>query len=158
MLPLVPIISGLISVVPSIAKWIGGDKAEEAATNIADIATTLTGIGDNKKAVEAILKDPNLQLKLMTTIEENRVKFDGMYLADRQDARKNHKHSKFPAILCSYLTVGLSAFIAALMYVDIPAENMRLIDTVFGSYLTAWIGSCAYWNGTTKGSSDKNSR
>jgi hypothetical protein len=156
MLPLIPIISGLISVVPSIAGWFGGDKAEDAASKIADIATSLTGIGDTEKAVDAILKDPNLQLKFMTTIDNNRVALDKAFLVDRQDARKSHKLSMFPAILCSALTLGLFAFISGLMFLDIPAANMRLIDTVFGSYLTAWIGSCAYWFGTSRGSAEKN--
>ncbi len=156
MLPLIPIISGLTSIIPSIAKWIGGDKAEDVALSIADIATTVTGIGDNTKAVDAILTDPTLRLKFMTVVEENRVKFDAMFLADRQDARKTHAHSNVPAVLCAALTLGLFLFIGGLFYVDIPKENLRMIDTIFGSYLTAWIGSCAYWNGTTKGSSDKN--
>ena len=104
---ILPIISVLTSVVPSIAKWIGGDKAEDAAGKIADIAKTLTGTSDAKEAVDMVLKDPSLQLEFMKQVENNRVEMDRIYLADRQDARKNHKHSKMPAILSMILTVGL---------------------------------------------------
>ena len=156
MLPIIPIISGLVSVAPTIAKWIGGDKAEDAANKIANIASNITGISSTKDAVEKILSDPASQLEFIKHIENSRVEMDKIYLSDRKDARLNHRHSVFPAILCSVLTIGLFSFVAGLMFLNIPEENMRLIDTVFGSYLTSWIGSCAYWFGTTRGSADKN--
>jgi len=155
MLPLIPIISGLVSVVPQIAQWIGGDKAEEAATNVANIASAVTGIADPQEAVNQVIKDPKAKLAFMSKVEDNRVAMDQNYLKDRQDARKNHKTSIFPALLSSVLTVGLISFIGALLYVNIPEANLQLINTVFGSYLTAWIGSCAYWFGTTRGSANK---
>ena len=77
-------------------------------------------------------------------------------LSDMQDARKNHKHSIMPAILCCVLTVGLIAFTTALLFVTMPAENTRLIDTLFGAYLTNWISTVSYWVGTTRSSADKN--
>lgn len=155
MLPLIPIVTALTTIVPSIAKWIGGDKAEDAAVQISDMAKAVTGISNPQLAIDKVLQDPTAQLKFMTEVENNRFKMDEIYLADRQNARLHNKHSIFPAILCSALTLILTLLIAALVFVSIPPENMRLIDTVFGSLSTAWIGSCAYWNGTTRGSAEK---
>ena len=156
MLPLIPIISGLVSAVPSIAKWIGGDKAGEAAARVADIASIVTGIDDPKKATDAILSDPDMLLQFKIHMSSVETDLDKAYLVDRQNARLHHKHSKMPAILCIFLTTGLLLFMGGLFFIDIPEGNMRMLDMLFGSYLTAWIGSCAYWNGTTRGSAEKN--
>lgn len=156
MLPIIPLVSGLISVVPSIAKWIGGDKAAEAAERITDIAKSVTGLDDPKDAVNAVIKDPELLVKFKMHLSAVEADLDKAYLLDRQDARMQHKHSYMPAVLSTVLTLGLLAFTAALMSVELPEGNVRLIDTVFGSYLTAWLGSIAYWFGTTRGSADKN--
>lgn len=153
MLPL--IISGLSAIAPIVGKMIAGDKGEEAAEHVAGIARAVTGQSDAAKAVEAINSDPAYRAEFLTQMNQHEEAMTSMYLSDRQDARKNHKHSMFPAVLCSFLTVGLVAFVAALMFVNIPEANMRMLDMIFGSYLTAWIGSCAYWNGTTRGSAEK---
>lgn len=77
-------------------------------------------------------------------------------LGDVQHARETHKQSVMPALICSFLTVAVIAFATALMFVDIPAGNVRLIDTLFGAVLTAWLGSIQYWIGTTRSSAQKN--
>lgn len=154
-LPLIPIVSALTSIAPSIARWIGGDKAEEAAQAVTDIARKVTGVNDAQDAVNKVMSDPSMQLEFMKLLEQNKVALDEMYLKDRQHARELHKHSIMPAILSGVLTGGLLLFVAALMYVNIPDANQRLIDTVFGSYLTAWLGAMGYWFGTTRGSADK---
>ena len=79
-------------------------------------------------------------------------------LGDTQDARKQHKHSKMPAIICCALTVGLFAFSWALMAIEVPQANLGMINTLFGAYLTAWLSTIAYWVGTTRSSADKDKR
>lgn len=79
-------------------------------------------------------------------------------LNDKQDARKNHKHSIMPALICGFLTMAVVGFGAALMSLEIPAANVRLIDTLFGSFLTAWLASVYYWTGTTRSSANKDKR
>lgn len=156
MAPLITIVSGLISLAPTIGKWFGGDKGEDAAQAVADIARGVTGQNDVAQAIRQVQKDPTAQLEFLKALEQNKYRLDELYLADVADARDSHRQSIFPAVLCSYLTVGLTLFVMALIFIDIPQENMRMIDTVFGSYLTAWISSVGYWVGTTRGSSEKN--
>jgi hypothetical protein len=65
----ISIISGLISIAPSIAKWIGGDKAEETATKIVGIAQAVTGkAGDPQGAVDAIKADPALAMQFQQAL------------------------------------------------------------------------------------------
>lgn len=155
---LIPIVTTLASIVPSIVGLFGGDKTEDAASAVADIAKKVTGVNDAQSAIDGIMKDPLLQIEFAKQYDNNRASLEKAYLFDRQHARESHKHSIMPAVIVSVLTVGLLAFIAALMFVDIPEANIRMIDTIFGSYLTAWLGSLGYWNGTTRGSADKTNR
>lgn len=86
------------------------------------------------------------------------VELDQAELKDQQNARAEHKHSIMPALICCFLTAAVIAFGAALMVADIPASNVRLIDTLFGSFLTAWLTSISYWVGTTRSSANKDQR
>jgi hypothetical protein len=79
-------------------------------------------------------------------------------LGDVQHARENNKHSIMPALICGFLSVSVVAFASALFVLTIPEGNVRLIDTLFGSFLTAWLGSVTYWIGTTRSSANKDMR
>jgi hypothetical protein len=141
MIPLIPIISGLTSVVPAIAKWIGGDKAEDAASKISDIARTVAGIDDPKEAVDQVLKDPAMQLEFMKMVETNRFEFDRMYLADKQNARVMYgKHNeqadkiahsvmRFNVI---YVILVALAQILAITLTDLPESAVVVIGNVCG--------------------------
>jgi hypothetical protein len=76
-------------------------------------------------------------------------------LGDIQHAREQHKHSLMPSLICCFLTLSVVSFGAALMFVVVPEANVRIIDTLFGSFLTAWLSSVAYWIGTTRSSGNK---
>ena len=77
-------------------------------------------------------------------------------LGDVQNARKNHKDSKMPATICITLTLAVIGFACALMVLTIPEANQRMLDTLFGSVLTAWLGSLTFFTGTTRSSGQKN--
>ena len=87
-LPLIPIISGLASLAPTIGKWLGGADGEDAAQAVADMARKVTGLNDAQSAVDEVLSDPIAQLEFMKLVEKNRTRLDELYLADRQDARE----------------------------------------------------------------------
>lgn len=59
----ITIIGGLIGIAPTIAKWIGGDKAEEVANKVAKVAQAITSKPDAQSAVDAIKADPALALE-----------------------------------------------------------------------------------------------
>lgn len=54
---------GLASIAPKIIGWIAGDKAEETASKVLDVAKAVTGQDDAGKAVDAIKADPALALQ-----------------------------------------------------------------------------------------------
>jgi hypothetical protein len=80
MLPLLavlPIIEGLTSVAPSIAKWFGGDKAEARVGKICSVVQSITGVGDNGLAegVEKIKADPEMQLRFLQELNDHETRW-----------------------------------------------------------------------------------
>ncbi len=96
--------------------------------------------------------DNDLQIKMRELgITEKQLSFD-----DTKDARTNHSKSHFPMWLCIMLTIGFFGSLYLMMTTIIPDANKSVVYLMIGSLGTAWVGSTQYWNGTTKGSSDKN--
>ena len=116
---LLSVIGGLATVVPMVAKWLGGSKAEEAAEKIAGIAKVVTGLDNPKEAVKAILEDPNARLKFMESIEEHRFDLDRIYLADRQDAREMYgKHNAQADSIAHRITMWNVPYILAMVILN----------------------------------------
>lgn len=121
-------------------------------------------VNDETQLAEAIKNaSPEIMLKVKQANNSFKIRMAELAneltateLGDIQHARVAHKDSKMPAFICITLTLSVIAFAAALMFVTIPDANVRLIDTLFGSVLTAWLGSLAFFNGTTRSSADKN--
>jgi len=148
------------------APLLGGVIGGPAGAGIGGLVASALGVEDNEESImKAVKSDPQAAVKLrkIETDHESRlqsIKLESFQaeLTDRQNARSENKHSIMPAVIVSVLTVGLIAFIAALMFVDIPTENLGMLRLVFGQYLTAWIGSIYFWTGTTRGSAEKSKR
>ena len=54
---------GLAQFVPSLAKWLGGDKAGDVAQKAVDVAKAVTGKASGDDALSAIKADPQLALQ-----------------------------------------------------------------------------------------------
>lgn len=67
---LLSIISGLSAIAPVIGKMLGGDKGEEVAEHVADIARKFTGIGDVDKAVNSIHTDPRFLAEFLAQMNQ----------------------------------------------------------------------------------------
>ena len=111
-------------------------------------------MSDKEKSAIAIEVQKGVD-KAKADLTSKLVEIDSLYLNDIQNARANNKHSKMPAVICLALTAGMFLFVGALLFITIPEANLRMIDMVFGSYLTAWLGSINYWVGTTRSSAEK---
>ena len=77
--------------------------------------------------------------------------------ADIQHARASHKHHWMPSAICVVLTLGLLAFTCLLFFAAVPDSNMRMLDVLFGAYLTAWLSSVNYWVSSSRSSAEKTS-
>ena len=64
MLPLIPLALSLAThYAPKLVGWLAGEKAEDTAIQVVEVAKALTGIPDPVMAVQAIKQDPELQLR-----------------------------------------------------------------------------------------------
>lgn len=70
------IVSGLATVAPEIAGWLGGSDAEETAEQVAGVAKSVTGHSDAQSAVEAIKQDPEQARKFKEALQEYRIKME----------------------------------------------------------------------------------
>lgn len=169
MLPLIPIAQGLISIAPSIAKWFGGDKAEDAAQSVVDIARSVTGQNEPGKAVKLVLADEKHKLAFMSLLETQRNELDKIYLADRQDAREMYgKHNaqadkiaesvmKYNAFLA--ILIGLAQIFALSYFTGLPEIVILAIGNVSGYLIKGFLDErttvCGFYFGSSLGSKNK---
>lgn len=148
---IIAIVSGLISVAPTIAKWLGGSKAEDAAKKVAEIAIAVTGISDPKKATETILVDPLLELEFRKQIKAQEHDLNRLYLLDVQDARhmqieviKNGRtrvSREFIYWYAAFITLFACSYIAAITFFTVPESSTRFADTALGFILGTMISA-----------------
>jgi hypothetical protein len=142
---------------PSIAAAVfsGGATLPQLAAKMIGDATgvKVSTLADAEKVINAATPDQLLAIKKVDN--QHAVEMSRIEIGDIQNARSENKHSIMPALICCYLTVAVTGFVVGLMTLEIPEGNVRLIDMMFGSVLTAWLSSVAYWVGTTRSSAEK---
>ena len=136
---------------PQLALKAISDATGQEVSNETQMAAAITGASP-----EVMLKVKQSNNSFKIRMAELANELTTTELGDVQHAREWNKNSYMPAFICITLTISVIAFAAALMFLEIPKDNVRLIDTLFGSVLTAWLASLAFYNGTTRSSAQKN--
>lgn len=144
---------------PLIGSVLGGPAGGAVGTLVA----SALGVEDDPKSVsQAIKKDPQaaekirkLELEAEADIRRFHLNTLEIELKDVQDARKNHQHSKMPAIICVAITIMVACGACLLFTIDIPEDNQEIAYLLFGTLLAKWGDSIAYWVGTTRSSAEK---
>ena len=150
---------------PDIAGAIASGGATLPATALRIISKELLGYEtDDPNLVEKAVNNatPEQMLALTRCNNEFKVEMRRLdneekrdQLNDNQQTRETHKHHWMPSAICVVLTLGMIAFTAALFVCNIPEANQRMLDTLFGAYLTAWLSSINYWVSSTRSSAEK---
>jgi hypothetical protein len=135
---------------PQLALKAVADATGQPVTNEDEMATVI-----GSASPETMLKVKQANNSFRIRMAELGNELTATELGDVQHAREQHKDSIMPALICGFLTVAVVSFGVALMFVVIPPANTRIIDTLFGTFLTAWLGSITYWIGTTRSSAQK---
>lgn len=141
---------GLAKFVPDIVGWIAGDKAEEVADKVVDIAAKVTGESkeDAILAVNAINEDPVLALEFHKAVMADAHIFDEMVLKDRQNAREaykvHHEASDQIAFLIMRFNLPLVfllvlADVLACIYLHDNAAVLTTISTTVGFVINALL-------------------
>lgn len=144
---------------PLVGTAVGGPGGAALGTMLANAL----GVDDDPVAVQTVLAtDPEAGVKLKQFQLENEqhirdlaFKTLDVELKDKQNARKEHKHSKMPATICIALTIMVAVGAYLLFTLNIPEGNREIAYLLFGTTLAKWGDSIAYWVGTTRSSAEK---
>lgn len=140
----------------------GGLLGGPAGAAVGGMISKALGVDESPEAVSIALLDPSKAADLRRWEMENEVELQRIQLqtlqvelADTQNARLHNKHSKMPAIICIVLTIMVGLLGWALFYSAIPDKNNEIAYMLFGTVLSQWGASIAYWVGTTRSSFTK---
>lgn len=112
--------------------------------------------------LDAISNDPDAAIKLKTIELDNKVELQRLEIekakaeiADKQNARKENKHSIMPAVLSVALSFVIICIIYLLFYTPVPPESKDVLLVILGVVVKEWGGAMQYWFGTTRSSANK---
>lgn len=172
---MLPAIAGLaIELIPEAIKWFTDDnKTVDAAKDIANIAKKVTGLEDEKSAIEAIKLDPEKALEFKLAVMRDAHRLDELYLEDKKDAREMYKtsdHETTDEIANKIMTwnlpmIGGIAILQILVLAIIPVwiQIDPTVSALVGN-LCGWIIKglfderlqvCNFFFGSSKGSKEK---
>jgi len=144
---------------PLLGSVIGGP----AGGAIGAIVASTFGVADKPEAIlEAVKNDPEAAIKLRSIELDHKTDLERMAMdlakaeiADKQNARKEHKHSNMPAVLSVTLTIFIIGIVSALFYTEPPAGAREVLFMLLGVVIKEWSNSLHYWYGTTRSSANK---
>ena len=95
------------------------------------------------------LKEADNSFKMK--MKELGIKEKDLVFGDKRSAREMNARTKArtPSILAYILTVMVGCMVYGLMKWTLPEGNVNVINIVFGSVMTAWIGAMQFFHGAT---------
>lgn len=150
MLPaIVPLALGLAGrYIPEAIGWLKGDKAEDAARDILDVAKKITKTEDDEYASDALINDKTLGNEFRLEVLKLQQARDQLYLNDRQNARETYIKQSGTADLIAtgimnrslllIITLVVANF-GALYLLGDKAELIALISNLIGVVIGALL-------------------
>ncbi len=146
---------------PVLGSLLGGPAGGAVGALIANAL----GTDNDPEAVAHALTSPEQFAQLRKWAYENqqaleKIELDRLRaeLADKANARENHKHSPMPAAVTVMMTLIVAALLWALFDMEIPEGNRDVAYMLFGQATALWGASVTYWVGTTRSSAEKDRR
>jgi hypothetical protein len=155
--------SDLGKTIAGFAPLLGTVVGGPAGGAIGSVIASAFGVEDKPSAIaNAISKDPEAAIKLRkieldnkTELEKIAMEITKAEIADKQNARKENKHSNMPAILSGVLSLVIIGIIYLLFYTPVPEESKDVLFVILGAVMKEWGGAMQYWFGTTRSSANK---
>lgn len=150
MLPaIVPLALGLAGrYIPEAIGWLKGDKAEDAARDILDVAKKITKTEDDEYASDALINDKTLGNEFRLEVLKLQQARDQLYLNDRQNARETYVKQSGTADLIAtgimnrsllLIITLVAANFGALYLLGDRAELVALISNLIGVVIGALL-------------------
>ena len=155
-------IKTLSTIAPALATAMGGPLAGAATKYIA--SNLLDNESASLKDIEAAIigASPQQLTQLKSIDNDFKIKMKALGVdifkieaQDKQNARKEHKHSIIPNILVLLLTAFVAAIVGMLFYTEPPGGAREVLFMLLGVVVKEWSNSLHFWFGSTKGSQEK---
>jgi hypothetical protein len=149
---------------PVIANWVGGNKAENIANTIINIAKKVTKSDNSEEVLYKLDKNKELVYKFQQAIMEAEKEIELAILKDKENARNrdvaiiNMGHrNKRADIMVVAAVIGLVICLAAItMYQDkLPGEAVGIISTIAGIFGSCLKDAYNFEFGSSRGSKEK---
>jgi len=155
--------SSLGEKIAEFAPLLGSVVGGPAGGVIGSVIATAFGVEDNPKAIaQAVRNDPEAAVKLRKIELDNKAELERIkmeeakaVIADKQNARLSHQHSKMPAVLSGVLSLVIVGIIYLLFYTPVPEGSKDVLFMLLGVVVKEWGGAMQYWFGTTRSSANK---
>ncbi|MBY0462932.1 MAG: hypothetical protein K2Q34_07105 [Alphaproteobacteria bacterium] len=162
--PLIAAAFGLAEFAPMIARWLGGNQAQDVAAQVVNIAQKITGCDDAAGAVSNLKENPSAVIEFQKAVLEMDKDLEVATLQDRQNARNRdialaqvgHKNVRADIMVVS-AAMGLIMCLASLAFYSeaLPGEAVGIISTVAGIFGACLKDAYAFEFGSSRGSKEK---
>lgn len=151
---------------PSVIKYFSNsDTAGEVASQVIDIAKTVTGRGTVGEARAVLDVDPGKAIEFQLALAAHDADLAKAYLADIQSARamqvaalgqEDIFSKRFVYLFALGWSIFAMCYFTAVTFIEIPARGQRIADTILGVLISSVVGVMfSYFYGSTKGSALK---
>lgn len=155
--------SDLGKTVASAAPLLGGVVGGPLGAGIGSVIASVFGVDNEPDAInQAIKADPNAAVKLREIELNHKVELENIALkqtqaelADKQNARAEHKDSYMPAVLSLSLSLVIAGIIYMLFYMEPPEGSREVLFMLLGVVIKEWGSAMQFWFGTTRSSQAK---
>lgn len=162
--PVIGAALGLVSFAPIIARWLGGDQAQEAAAKVVDIAQRVTGTLDPVEAIQRLQNNTDMVSEFQKAIIQVEAEIELAIMKDRQDARLrdialfNAGRSNVRAdVMVIAAAVGLVLCLGSLACFskEMPGEAVGVISTITGIFGICLKNAYTFEFGSSRGGKEK---
>lgn len=165
LVPLALQLAGLVG--PDLVRWVAGDTAGKVAGEVVAIAKQATGTASGEDALEALRADPQTVLAFREAVLAHEARLEGLYLADRADARARdvelarlgRRNRRADVMVCMDV-IGLVACVGAMVYVKVrlpeaSSDILPLLGAIAAYFGLSLRDAHAFEFGSSRGSKDK---
>lgn len=162
--PIIAAALGLAEFAPIIARWLGGDQAQEAASKVVDIAQKVTNTLDPVEAIQRLQENTGMVSEFQKSIIQIEAEMELAVMKDRQDARLrdialvNAGRSNIRAdVMVIAAATGLVLCLGALAYFseELPGEAIGIISTIAGIFGACLKDAYSFEFGSSRSSKEK---
>jgi hypothetical protein len=162
--PVIGAALGLVSFAPIIARWLGGDPAQEIAAKVVSIAQKVTGALDPMEALQRLQNNTDMVSEFQRSVIQMEAEIELALMKDRQEARVRDVALVNAGRLnrrANWMVIGAAAglvlclLMLAFFSKELPGEVGGAILTIGGIFGGCLKDAYNFEFGSSRGSKEK---